>query len=370
MVWWIKPVNVIVIEWTFAGLATCFVLLRLYIRNRYNRGRPRIGNSRFKLFNHGDWIILITLLCFYATASCDTAMVTEGFGGRRLNLHHNRNDPDTAYRRLEKGRLQLLLKLLFFSTLPYYFSLWGVKIYLLTLYYKIVIPSLLPTQRLLLHVLSALVGATCVVWIFLNMFWCVPTSKNWEVSETHRACLAYFARVPYITSVSMHVGTELLIFSFPFTFLHYLHQLDRRRYYAAAGMFAIGFVGVIISLGRVAYIFTQGSPPIISMAQAWSSLEQGVGIIICCLPAFKTLLEARISKSNSSNGSEGARTELGQPMKQPERNDHAGSSTQSDYGSEVRPWENEMRGSWTGRGTVIDPDNTILRVDSFERAQP
>ncbi|KAJ6257457.1 hypothetical protein Dda_7241 [Drechslerella dactyloides] len=78
------------------------------------------------------------------------------------------------------------------------------------------------------------------------------------------------------------------------------------------------------------------------MAQAWSSLEQGVGIIICCLPAFKTLIERRFSCGTSSNGSGGA--EIEKPTKQGRwgRKNHA--KLMEVENPSIKPWDHEYRG--------------------------
>ncbi|EWC43740.1 hypothetical protein DRE_07358 [Drechslerella stenobrocha 248] len=137
-------------------------------------------------------------------------MVEKGFSDGKLNLNRDLEDPESAYVLLTNETLEDLLKLLYFSTFPYYLSLWGVKLYLLILYYGIVVPGTFPSSRLLLHALSVLTGLTCIVWIGINMFWCLPVSENWDVGGVHRACVAYYARAPYIVTVSMHAGTEIL----------------------------------------------------------------------------------------------------------------------------------------------------------------
>ncbi|RVD87833.1 uncharacterized protein DFL_002041 [Arthrobotrys flagrans] len=286
MVWPIKPVNVIIVEWLLVGLATIFVALRIYMRNYRNK-------HDFFHFTASDWTIILTLLCFFATAACDTVMVTSGFSDERLSLDQTLEDPWSAYLRLNKTRLRQLLKMLYASSMPYYLSLWGVKFYLVALFYQLIPPATMPKQRIALHIITVFVISSCFVWLGLNIFWCIPIISNWEVEHPQDACVAYFAYNPYIITVSLHAGTEIMIFSLPFSFLHVLRRNNKKQFYAATAVFAIGFVGVIITLGRVAYVFTAGSGPIIGMQQAWAAVEQSVGIIVCCLPAFKTLAAGR-----------------------------------------------------------------------------
>ncbi|KAF3209201.1 hypothetical protein TWF106_011019 [Orbilia oligospora] len=344
MVWPIKPVNVIIVEWLFVALATVFVTLRIYMRNYRNK-------HDFFHFTAGDWIIILTLVCFFATAACDTVMVTSGFSDERLSLDQTLEDPWSAYLKLDKARLRHLLKMLYASSMPYYLSLWGVKFYLVTLFYQLIPPATMPKQRIALHIITIFVISSCFVWLGLNIFWCIPISSNWEVEQPQDACVAYFAYDPYIVTVSLHTGTEIMIFSLPFSFLHVLRRNNKKQFYAASAVFAIGFVGVIITLGRVAYVFTAGSGPIIGMQQAWAAVEQSVGIIVCCLPAFKSLV---LRKKSLGSGSR-----------------LVGSGSRSAHDSRRRSAPVAMGETGArpleGRGGVIDPDASIMRVETFEQ---
>ncbi|KAK6335746.1 hypothetical protein TWF730_003124 [Orbilia blumenaviensis] len=199
---------------------------------------------------------------------------------------------------------------------------------------------------------------------------------NWDIHPTHeRSCLAYFSREAFIGTVSLHVTTEVLIFSFPFSFLHIIKRSSKQRFYAAAGMFAVGFIGVVISLSRVAYVLTTHYTPIISIVNAWGALEQGMGIIICCLPAFKALVRRRWSKFTASrstraellgtsfNTGSGYGKDMGSSYKEGKSLDFRGSSSGSGTG---------MSAQYSGsgrRGSVLDRESAILRVDSFERME-
>ncbi|KAK6352307.1 hypothetical protein TWF730_009137 [Orbilia blumenaviensis] len=309
------------------------------------------NKHEFFQFTASDWIIILTLLCFFATAACDTVMVTSGFSDQRLSLDQTLEDPWSAYLKLDKVRLRELLKMLYASSMPYYLSLWGVKFYLAALFYQLIPPATMPRQRIALHVITAFVVSSCFVWLGLNIFWCTPISSNWEVENPRGACVAYFAYDPYIITVSLHTGTEIMIFSLPFSFLHVLRRNNKKQFYAASAVFAFGFVGVLITLGRVAYVFTAGAGPIIGLQQAWAAVEQSVGIIVCCLPAFKTLVLRRKSMASGSRS--------------------MGSASRSGHDSRRRSAPMAMEETNTlpleGRGGVIDPDFSIMRVETFEQ---
>ncbi|KAK6334675.1 hypothetical protein TWF718_010124 [Orbilia javanica] len=350
MVWWVKPIVVNILEWVFAGIATIFFLLRFYMRYYGVRGqRPHFS---FKL---SDCVLTITLLCFYAANISDTLTVVLINGVDRMNLSPDRRNPLSAYVLLEPNRLRTLLKVLYSSLFPYYTSWWGVKFYILILYYKLVEPMTLPRHRLALHALTLLVVATYFTWVGIYLFWCLPISENWNVNATPGDyCVAYFSRKPFLTTIGMHAGTEILIFAFPFSFLYIIRRVSKQRFRAVAMMFGIGFLGVIISLSRVAYIVTAHYTPIIGIINAWGALEQCVGIIVCCLPAFKSLIRRRRTNSGwtSSELVERTFTSDGPPEN---RGRPAESGEQFGCNS----------GSWNR--SLTDRQSVILRVDSFER---
>ncbi|KAK6529862.1 hypothetical protein TWF281_009018 [Arthrobotrys megalospora] len=377
MVWWVKPIVVNILEWIFAAIATIFYLLRFYMR--YYGVNGQRSHFSFKL---SDWVLTITLFCFYAANIADSITVVYINGVDKMNLSPNRKNPLSAYVLLEPGRLKTLLKVLYASLFPYYGSWWGVKFYILILYYKLVEPMTLPRHRLALHVLALLVLMTFFTWFFLYIFWCMPISDNWNPYATPgNYCVAYFARKPFVTTVGMHAGTEILsmyidaspsktygttahdilliVFAFPFSFIYIIRRISKQKFYAVTAMFGVGFLGVIISLGRVTYILNASYTPIIGIINAWGALEQCVGIIICCLPAFKTLLKRRRGHSSAGTSSELVERTFSSSGP-PESRGRSVGSTSGDPSTCAS-------GTWSRSGT--DRQSVILRVDSFERME-
>ncbi|KAK6354397.1 hypothetical protein TWF730_008804 [Orbilia blumenaviensis] len=352
MVWWVKPIVVNIIEWVLAGVATIFFLLRFYMRYYGVRGhRPHFT------FKFNDWVLTITLLCFYAANACDSATIILINGVDRMNLSPDRKNPLSAYVLLEPDRLRTLLRLLYSSLYPYYGTWWGVKIYILILYYKLVEPMTLPKHRLALHVLTFLVTTTFIAWIGLYIFWCLPVSDNWDVNAMPgNYCVAYFSRIPFVATIGMHAGTEILIFAFPFSFLYIIRRISKHKFYAVTTMFGFGFLGVIISLSRVAYILNSTYTPIIGIINAWGALEQCVGIIVCCLPAFKSLLKRRRNTSVGTSSELVERTFSSNGL-------HEGSGRSAESGTP----SGCASSSWNR--SVTDRQSVILRVDSFERME-
>jgi len=55
-------------------------------------------------------------------------------------------------------------------------------------------------------------------------------------------------------------------------------------------MFVVGFVGVCVTTARVVVVFKVKDQPVIGIFQALAALEQMVGLLVVCLPAFKSFL--------------------------------------------------------------------------------
>ncbi|EPS36132.1 hypothetical protein H072_10317 [Dactylellina haptotyla CBS 200.50] len=325
MVWPVKTTTAIIVEWFLIGIAMSFVSLRILMRNVYR------GSSLFAL-SPSDGIIIATLLCSTTNVVADTVLYIAGFKDPRLSLDMSKSDPFSAFDLLSPKVMTNLFKLLYASLATFCFSLWGVKIYLIVLYYQIISPVTMPRQRFALHIITGIVASTGITGLGITMFWCSPISRNWTFNDPG-------------------------IFSLPFFFLHVLRRHNKKQFYAATAMFSIGFLGILISIGRMVYIFHSFPSPVISMINVWARLEQCIGIIVCCLPAFKNLVLRRRSSNGNSTSSQNLTAGSGS------RSSQAGSSKRRSVG----PSEMSESSPVEGRGRVIDPTLGIMRVDTFER---
>ncbi|KAK6530224.1 hypothetical protein TWF694_003588 [Orbilia ellipsospora] len=345
MAWPISTTGVIATEWLFFGLATLFVGLRVFMRNLHH------GNSAFTIAPT-DWIIVATLLSALVNVAVDTTLYSMGFKDPRLNLDYFMSDPWSAFLRLGPDTMDKIMKMLYASIVTFCLSIWGVKLYLIVLYYGIISPVTMPKQRILLHVVAGIVVSTFIVGLGVSLLWCIPVSRNWTYETDEPICINFFSYTPYLITVSMHIATEILIFSMPFSFLHILRRNSKKKFYAAAAMFSFGFFGVIISVCRMIYMFTGAfGSATLSMINTLARLEQCFGIIVCCLPAFKNLILRRRSSASNSRKTSGARSSQ---------------SGDSSKRRSVGPSEMGETSPIEGRGGVNDPDLEIMRVDSFE----
>ncbi|KAK6504465.1 hypothetical protein TWF506_002660 [Arthrobotrys conoides] len=376
--WSVKPLVVNITSWVLAAIATVFVILRFYMRNRNARFEGfKLRNCRWRA---SDWIISITIFFIYLANLSDTITVVMEDGFDDMNLVPDVNNPRSAYHLLSPGTLKALLKILFASLFPYYLSWWGVKIYFIVLYYKLVPQLALPKHRIALHCLAVVTVTAGISMVAVNIFWCNPIWFNWDLYPTkERNCLAYFSRGAFIVTVSLHCSTEVLIFSFPFSFLHVLKRNNRQNFYAATAMFAVGFLGVAISLSRTTYIVTAPYTPIISIVNAWGTLEQTVGVVVCCLPTFKALVRRRRSKFNASRSKSTRAEILGTSSYAhnsafyKEYMKDGSLKAGSDFGTSSFASSSTAAAQYMGaggrRGSVKDRESAILRVDSFERME-
>ncbi|KAK6505849.1 hypothetical protein TWF481_007739 [Arthrobotrys musiformis] len=341
------------------------------MRNRNARFEGyKLRNCRFRF---SDWLISITIILIYLSILSDTVTIVMEEGHDNMNLVPNISDPRSAYHILPAGRLAALLKVLYASLFPYYLAWWGVKLYLIVLYYKLVPQSALPKHRIALHCLAFVTVSAGIAMVFVNIFWCKPISLNWDIYPTkERHCLGYFAKGSFIWTVTLHVTTEILIFSFPFSFLHVIKRTNKQKFYAAAGMFAVGFLGVLISVTRTAYMLSIHNTPIVSIVNIWGTLEQTVGVVVCCLPTFKALVRRRWSKF-SANRSKSTRAEvMGVSVNSEfyrEYMKEGRGNSGSEFGIESLA-SSSVDGRYSGRrGSAKDRESAILRVDSFERME-
>ena len=77
-------------------------------------------------------------------------------------------------------------------------------------------------------------------------------------------------------------------------------QMSRRRKSAICGVFALGLIGVAVSIARTVSIATDGFQSGALAFTVWSTSEPAVGLVCACLPVMAPLyltLVARISKS-------------------------------------------------------------------------
>ncbi|EPS39975.1 hypothetical protein H072_6338 [Dactylellina haptotyla CBS 200.50] len=262
-------------EWAMLGLTIPFVLLRLYSRCWITRNASA-----------SDIVVVLTWLLF-AMGTC------EDYATYRLGFFH---DGHTYTLRIldifdDKVALVKILKISFTNTIPYYGTLWGIKLSLLLLYYKL-IPESIPILRLALHITSVVIGASFIVVVCLNMFWCLPVSRNWSIDKAD-ACFSYAAYVPYFVTAGLHLFTELMLLILPFPLLKVLNLTSRKRVEVGA-LFALGGLCIVFTIARIIEV---GLSANVATVGVWSTVEQAIGIVVVCAPALRGLNSPPVPQS-------------------------------------------------------------------------
>ncbi|KAJ6261503.1 hypothetical protein Dda_4173 [Drechslerella dactyloides] len=262
-------------EWAMLGLTVPFVLLRLYSRCWITRNA-----------SSSDIVVVATWLLFAIGTSEDHATYRLG-----LFRNHYSYTLDLLDVFEDKVALVKILKISFTNTIPYYGTLWGIKLSLLLLYYKL-IPESIPILRIALHTTSFVCATSFLVVICMNMFWCLPVSRNWSIDKSH-ACFAYASFQPYFTSAAFHILTELMLLILPFPLLKVLNLTHRKRIEVGA-LFALGGLCIIFTIARVIEI---GRAANVATVAVWSTVEQATGIVVVCAPALRGLNSQPILQS-------------------------------------------------------------------------
>ncbi|KAF3319238.1 hypothetical protein TWF173_003687 [Orbilia oligospora] len=254
-------------EWAMLGLTVPFVLLRLYSRCWITRNASA-----------SDIVVVLTWVLFAIGTSQDYATYRLGFfqDGQSYNLSLLDNF-------LNKENLVKVLKISFTNTIPYYGTLWGTKVSLLLLYYKL-IPESIPILRLALHITSLVIGVSFFIVFCLNMFWCVPIARNWSI-DREDACFSFAAHVPYFVTAALHLLTEFMLLILPFPLLKVLNLTPRKRVEVGA-LFALGGLCIVFTIIRIVEV---GLSVNVATIGVWSTVEQAGGIIVVCAPALRGL---------------------------------------------------------------------------------
>ncbi|EWC47436.1 hypothetical protein DRE_00404 [Drechslerella stenobrocha 248] len=255
------------VEWAMLGLTVPFVLLRLYSRCWITRNA-----------SSSDIVVVATWLLF-------AIGIGQGYATYRLGFfRENRSfKPGVLDVFEDKVALVKILKISFTNTIPYYGTLWGIKLSLLLLYYKL-IPESIPILKLALRITAYIVGASFIVVLCLNMFWCLPISRNWSLDKSN-ACFAYASSQPYFITAALHLLTELMLLALPFPLLKVLNLTDRKRIEVGA-LFALGGLCIIFTIIRMVQIGLEAN---VATVGVWSTVEQATGIIVVCAPALRGL---------------------------------------------------------------------------------
>ncbi|KAF3222096.1 hypothetical protein TWF106_005876 [Orbilia oligospora] len=268
----------IAVEWGAFGITFLFVGLKIFARHRAGR----LGFS--------DILVGLTWLMFLITNTCDNELWRRGLYRDDLSWKDDWSnvipDPDTR---------MTLMKIGYASYFPYILQLWGVKFSFLALYYSLV-SSRFPKLRLVLHFITGYTVITLIISIVLNLAWCTPISRNWDLDSTARTtCFA--GLVPDLVPVVFHISSSFALYLFPFVLLNSLRvHLPGPQFNGLLVLFGLGAACIGVTIGR---FIVKGDEADIPTTAVWTAMEMAIGLIVVCCPALKILFPAKWRKPGS-----------------------------------------------------------------------
>ncbi|KAJ6256239.1 hypothetical protein Dda_9074 [Drechslerella dactyloides] len=294
----ITGTQAIACEWSFLALAAFFVCFRLYVRIFITR------NPSFT-----DALVALVWFCFLSTVICDTISASKGLFAENLTYSSDLIAAFRAHGGESLDDLITVLQLLYASSFPYICELWGLKICFLILYGGL-IPRSMRWLRVCLYVTWAVVVVGFIASVLLMAVWCIPVTRNWDITKLmgdEGRCFAYSSYEPYFTLTAFHVVTDIMIYTLPFPVLKTL-SLNRRQHWGVISIFALGGLCIACTIGRTVAVGLVSNIPLVGF---WTTLEQMTGLIVVCVPALKVLiLEHRsrdVSRAKVDLTNEGSR---------------------------------------------------------------
>ncbi|KAL1868061.1 SNARE-binding exocyst subunit S6 [Diaporthe australafricana] len=275
------------------------VLLRLYSRWRYTAG-----------YDVDDWIMVACLPIFivfevvgHVCSSSPPFLSTEMPTGANPFLTAGQLGFGVDVWMVEPSVFSYALKLFYIDESFYLAVLILTKISILFFYLRI-----FPQRRFrwTCYGVMAWVATSGIIFIFMQIFQCVPVPFVWEGwlgTFGPHGCLNVNALT--YTAAAFSITQDIVILVMPLPLLWNLNTGLRQRVDIGI-MFSLGFFILLTSCIRLGFIVKFASTynpsrdyigPLI-----WSGLECGVSMIVTSLPAIRTLLTRRKAPSSSTLG--------------------------------------------------------------------
>ncbi|WYZ35900.1 hypothetical protein EsH8_X_000547 [Colletotrichum jinshuiense] len=226
--------------------------LRLYVRM-----------GMLKAAGADDWVIVVTWFAACGFAIVSTIQTKWGLGIKKLEDMPEEN----LY---NFGLLQ-------YAGAPFYItSILGFKISLLLSYLRFIPKGIYR-------------------WATL-----VTIAKQWDPTITNGSCLP---GVPFYTSMAaLTIAFDIVVMFLPFPVLA-TSKIQKRKKFVLLGLFGLGAFITVIQIIRIQTVHALAnyldSAPLIM----WSSIENNLGIIVCCIPTLAPLVKYFNEKSKSGSRS-------------------------------------------------------------------
>ncbi|KAK6526611.1 hypothetical protein TWF694_005193 [Orbilia ellipsospora] len=250
-------------EWSMIAATLCLVLLRLYLRFR---------RSCLTFFEDG--FVLLAWLCFLSQVLMDTQLYRLGFFNEQLDTLavdiHGEVVSTTA------------LKIFYVQNATYHFSMYAVKSAMLS-FYTHFIPKRMHKTRIFLWITAALVAGGFVVSTLLNLFLCLPLSRNWDPNDT--CSFNWTSGARSIVSYVFHLLTDLAIYILPISAIRVL-PLPTSQRIGVGATFVLGSFCIFLAIAVIVVGYVSSSTTARSIV---ATLEQTLCLCVVCVLAFKGL---------------------------------------------------------------------------------
>ncbi|OHF00947.1 integral membrane protein [Colletotrichum orchidophilum] len=275
----------------FTALSLIILMLRLYVRV-----------IMLKAAGSDDWVIFVTWFAACGFAVVSTVQTKWGLGLKRL-------EDMPAENVYNFGVLQ-------YAGAPFYISsILGFKISLLLSYLRFIPKG---SYRWAVFVTIGLCVSYHLAFLLVQINLCTPVglpglllqdkpdidkeqiAKQWDPTITNGSCLP---SVPFYTSMaSLTIAFDLVVMFLPFPVLA-SSKIQKRKKIVLLGLFGLGAFITVIQIIRIQTVHALANYLDSSPLIMWSSIENNLGIIVCCIPTLAPLVKYFNEKSKSGSRS-------------------------------------------------------------------
>jgi hypothetical protein len=310
-------------EWSLMVIAYILVAARVYVR-------VWLRNARIY---SADYLLFAGLAACQGLLICDT-----------LTFRMHAMDDFTIN--------SVALKKIRFATNYFFdFGIYFPKFSIIAFYFNLV-PCTHPGMRTILYALTGLTASFSLVTFFSDTFWCGPDpSVNWlDTDKEH--CQAFMSMELMRLNWSLNFTSEVLNVLYPLPLLKELKVNSRRKKVGLAVIFGLGFITIIVSVGR--FIQTTYVSNDISI-YIWATAEICISVMVVASTALRPLLRKMSNISMLSSHERPQNHRIG-PVPQAQ-NFGVGTIGSGAYWS-----RRKKRPSFSGSETEINPTNGIVLI--------
>ncbi|KAF7506482.1 hypothetical protein GJ744_011732 [Endocarpon pusillum] len=229
-----------------------------------------------------DWLSLAALPCVLALCALSIYCVYLGLGQHVVNVHTS----------LTRVSFVFLVMDFFYIT-----GLTLVKLSVLMFYARVF--RTVQAYRIALWIIGFTLVAWCIIMNFVVLFGCKPIQKSWDPSIPGH-CLD--GQKDFIGAAIPNVLTDLILLILPIPILWHL-KLSVYRKIGLIGIFAAGYLVLILSIVRFVFIFQAGN--FLAEDLTWNVVtyeillvcEVSVALISSCIPSLFNLAKNAAQKS-------------------------------------------------------------------------